>query len=230
MPVTYTQHRDHYRAWAAATFTPEQIRRREYDEAGYPQWACVEDAFAEDARNQAIRRLPNHEATALLFLIARAWDIGRIIAWLSDGPRLSNIAPLSDDDVLFLAEASLQDSAPELDDARYQLATILPRAGSRRADVERLLLRFYECDHEHTKRRALLALSQVAYANIVALAKRSWQIDDEHHRMAALEVLARAGDTDALDVCLAEARGLPGEHLAAYCARLVEARNNSPAR
>lgn len=217
--VAFRDQQAQYLEWARATFSEEQVRALDFDEAGYPRWASVEAEFAAAAHARRLQQLEPDDLRALLYLIARSWDVGRILAWLSTRGPLSAIAELSDEDALFLAEASLRLDGPELDDAHYQLAVLMPRIASDPGRVQALLLSFYERPHEYTKRCALLALARIGYPHLGELARRSWQIVDEHHRIAVLEVLAKqpepsAADAALLDELLEEARHLPGEYLA----------------
>lgn len=62
---------------------------------------------------------------------------------------------------------------------------------------------------------ALLSLGALDYPQIVVRLRRSWEIPDEYHRMACLEVLARrTGDASLLNEFLQLAAELPGTYLA----------------
>ena len=96
-----------------------------------------------------------------------------------------------------------------------------------RVEVERdaaiaVLERFYESSDEHTKRMALLSLGALDYPQIAVLLRRSWEIPDEHHRMACLAVLARrTGHASLLNEFLELAAELPGTHLASMRRELL---------
>ncbi len=213
--MTFAELRTHFERWARETFSVERVRSGEYDEAGYPGWPSVEDPFARHVATGSLTALADADLRGLLFLIARSWDLGRIIAWLSDGTRFSNVAELSEHDTLFLAEASLAFTGSELDGARQQLATVLGRVQVARDRATSVLERLYESNDEYTSRMALLSLASLGYPHIVLLLRRSWDAGGEHQRIACLEVVARRIHDDSL---LAEllrlAEDLPGVHLA----------------
>lgn len=212
--MTFAELRADFERWAGANFSPAQVRSGEYDEAGYPEWQPIEDLFVRHVDDGSLSALGEEDLRDLLFLIARAWDAGRIIAWLSSGTRFSNIAELSEHDTLFLAEASLGLAGSEYDGARQQLAKVLGRAKVARAAATALLEKLYESSDEYTKRMALMSLAALDYPNIVVLLRRSWEIPDEYQRMACLEVARGIRDDSLLGELLHLAADLPGVHLA----------------
>lgn len=232
--MTFCELRARFERWAQACFSPEQVQRGEYDEAGYPDWDSFEETFVQHVESGSLRALPQGELRDLLFLIARSMDLGRVLAWISSGAQFSNLAQLSEQDTLFLAEASLGFEGAELDGARQQLAVVLGRAQLAREQALDLLARLYESDDEYTKRMALLSLGSLEYPQIRALIRRSWSLADEYQRLACLEVLVhRVRDEALLDELLHHAADLPGPHLAAQRLTLLaarEARRTAPPR
>lgn len=232
--MTFSALRARFERWAQECFSPEQVQRGDYDEAGYPGWSSFEELFARHVAAGSLRALPQSERRDLLFLIARSWDVGRVIAWLSRGAQLSNVAPLSEHDALLLAEAALGFEGAELDAARQQLAAVLGRIQVARALALDVLLRLYERDDEYTKRLALLSLGSLEHPQIRVLVRRSWALADEHQRIACLEVLAsKVRDDVLLAELLHDARDLPGASLAARRLALLaelDARRAHPPR
>lgn len=227
--MTFAELRADFERWARDNFSVAQVQGGDYDEAGYPGWQPVEDLFARHVATGSARILSEEDLRGLLFLIARAWDVGRIIAWLSTSARFSNIADLSEHDTLFLAEASLRFTGSEYDGARQQLAKVLDRVQTGRDAAISVLERLYESDDEYTKRMALLSLGSLDYPHIVVLLRRSWEMPDEYQRMACLGVLAsRVHDDSLLDEFLHAAAGLPGPHLAKMRCDLLAERQAAP--
>jgi len=205
-----------YEAWVRTFATEEQLQTHTYDEAGYPGWSVVEQAFATCVADGALTSLDDAEVRAALFLISRSWDLGTIVRWFSNPPALGMFGA---DDILFLARAALTAPDPALDDARYQLAAVLPLI--HRAEVTELLLRLYECPHEYTKRLALYSLASLGYPAIRDLIARSWELDDEYAKIGCLHALTTwVNDPPLLRSYLARAGTIPGEQLAAWRAKL----------
>ncbi len=226
LEMNFVELRADFERWAHACVSAEQVQRGEYDEAGYPEWTSFEERFVQHVADGTIHALQQDELRDLLFLIARSWDLGRVLAWLSSGAQFSNVAPLSEHDTLFLAEASLGFEGAEFDAARQQLAVVLGRAQGARERALDVLTRLYERDDEYTKRMALLSLGTLDSPQILALVPRSWDIADEYQRIACLEVLARGGHDDALlEELLHRAADLPGAHLAAHRRKLLAKRD-----
>ena len=90
------------------------------NEIGYPEWKHVEDHFSELLTIGGLRRLDHGELTALLYLIARSWDMGRMIAWLSSTPTLSNLGDL--ERVTALATARIRNEHPDRSTGPEKLA------------------------------------------------------------------------------------------------------------
>lgn len=192
------------------------------NEIGYPHWKHVEAHFCDLLATGGIGRLNQDELTALLYLIARGWDIGRMIAWLSNTPTLSNLGDLEREDFLILARLAATIEGTEYDDARYQFAASIRKLGPLNADTESVLLAFYDSTDEYTKRLALISLAQGGYPGIRALIEKSWRtIEEEHHKIGCLECLSEyVGDETLLREYLDKARDLPGRYLRGYAEHL----------
>ncbi len=192
------------------------------NEIGYPEWKHIEDRFSELLANGGIRRLNQDELTALLYLIARSWDMSRMIAWLSNTPTLSNLGELEQEDFLILARLASTVQGTEYDDARYQFASSIRKLGALNAETESLLLAFYDSTDEYTKRLALISLAQGGYPDIRTLIEKSWtSIEEEHHKIGCLQCLSEyVGEETLLREYLDKARDLPGRYLRGYAEHL----------
>ncbi|TEA08158.1 hypothetical protein [Mycobacteroides salmoniphilum] len=192
------------------------------NEIGYPEWKHVEDHFSELLTTGGIRRLDQDELTALLYLIARSWDMSRMIAWLSNTPTLSNLGDLEQEDFLLLARQASTIQGSEYDDARYQFAASIRKLGPLNTETESVLLAFYDSTDEYTKRNALLSLAHGRYAGIRDLIDMSWtSVEEEHHQIGCLQCLSEyVGDETLLREYLDKARDLPGRYLRDYAEHL----------
>lgn len=216
-------HKLAYLEWAISTFGAAQVQQFSFDEAGYPAWHEVERDFATLAQASSFTHLDPSNLNALLYLIARSWDSGRMIAWLSNGPQLSNLAKLAEDDALLLGEAAASLNSAEYEDATYQFAKILPRITALRPRAIALGLRMFASGGTYTKRVALKSLGEMGHANITSLVERLWQVPDEHARITCLEVLERfEPDLTFLKryIPLADVDIAEGDHLRAHLAAL----------
>ncbi|MFD6196159.1 hypothetical protein ACFWE3_05585 [Mycobacteriaceae bacterium NPDC060252] len=192
------------------------------NEIGYPEWKHIEERFSELLATGGIGRLDQNELTALLYLIARSWDMSRMIAWLSNTPTLSNLGELEQEDFLILARLASTVQGTEYDDARYQFAASIRKLGALNAETESLLLAFYDSTDEYTKRLALISLAQGGYPDIRALIEESWtSIEEEHHKIGCLQCLSEyVGDETLLREYLDKAGDLPGRYLRDYAEHL----------
>lgn len=213
--MSFSAWRDKYGAWASAEFGAAALQGLDFDELAFPHFAEVEREFAAAVEAGTIRTAAASELEALLYLIARSWDAGRLIAWISTGPQLSNVADLSADDALVLATAALTAPGKAFDDARTQFATILPRVSITNPKVSELLLGYFNADDMYTRRIALTSLAKIKHPKTRECLRRLWTEGDEWARITCLSTIEEHLEDDALlDNYLALAKALPGEHLA----------------
>ncbi len=209
-----------YVAWAEASVGPEKAAAIQFDELGYPSpgFDEIENEFKAIALSGAIRTLSEADLEGLLYLIARKWDDGRMIAWLSKGPQLSNVAALAPEDALYLAEATLRPNVAghAYDDARTQFAAILPRISITDPNVQRLLRSFFDSGNSYTRRTALTSLAKIRSPNTRELVAQLWKDGDEFAQITCLHVIEELEDDRLLDEYLAFAEELPGDHLAKH--------------
>lgn len=227
--MTFVALRNKYEAWAHAEFGAESVEKLDFNELLFPAFADVERAFADAVAANKIHALDENELQALLYLVARSWDAGRMIAWLSKGPQLSNVANLSGADSLVLAEAALRATGAVYNDARTQLATILPRVSLTDPKVWALLERFFECNDMYTKRIALTSLATLKHPKTREYLHRLWTDGDEWARITCLAVIEEHIEDDGLlDNYLALANVLPGDHLAHNREEVAQRRSLRP--
>jgi hypothetical protein len=209
-----------YRSWLATRWTPAEIAECAFDDAGYPHWRAIEAYFQAILRTDALTTLSHEDQADLIYLIARNWDIGSMTAWLSNQPNLSNLGQLKKGDLLKLARTALRLPGREYWDARSQFAKLLGKL-TLTPEVEELLLGFYEAPEEYTKRIALLSLGKLGYPNIRALLERSWEIEEEHHRIGCLALIHdHIRDEALLRKYLDLAAGDARPYIARYVAQL----------
>lgn len=213
-----------FRRWLAETHTAEEIDQLVLDDAGYPYWNEVAEYVTALLATDGVATLSDAEQTALLYLIARNWDIGWLIAWLSPGEQLSNLGILRQADFLRLASKVTTLTHAEFNDAKFQFAVSCRKFPALTPELERVLLALFYDAHSYTKTCALASLAQLHYPAIKELVRQCWeQVRDEHAQIACLVVLDKHIKDDALLASyLALASALPGDNLAETASELQQ--------
>lgn len=181
-----------FKKWIAENYSKEQIDKLLIDDAGYPNWTEIEIFFSELLAKKGIQRLDEEDQTNLLYLIARNWDIGDMVSWLSKTTTLSNLGHLEKSDFIMLAKTISKLEHPEFNDAKSQFVSCFRKFDAITPEIEALLLDFYNDKDDYTKRQALMTLGKFGYSNIRDLIKLSWDwasIDSEYFRMDCLYVM-----------------------------------------
>lgn len=179
-----------FRKWFSENYSQQDIEVLLFDDAGYPYWGDVEGFYTELLDKDLIKNLDEEDQGNLLYLIARNWDHGRMIAWLSTGNQLSNHGHLEVNNFINLSKTLSKLDEVEFDDAKSQFASSFKKIGSLTKEIEEILLAFYNDQNEYTKRLALISLGELGYANIKKLIKISWEtVPEEHHKMGCLYIV-----------------------------------------
>jgi hypothetical protein len=213
-----------FRNWLAENYSTEEIDQLNIDDAGYPYWDEVGEYAAALLAADGVATLSDAEQTDLLYLIARNWDLGWLIAWLSPGEQLSNVGVLKQADFLRLAAKVTTLTHAEFNDAKFQFAVSCKKFPTLTPELERVLLALYHGAHQYTKTCALASLAKLHYPAIRELVWQCWeQVPDEHAQIACLVVLDKDVKDDALMASyLALASVLPGDNLAELVAELKQ--------
>ncbi|MFD1875030.1 hypothetical protein [Hymenobacter bucti] len=183
-----------FRQWLTANYTAEEIDQLNVDDAGYPHWKEVAAYVTALLAADGVAALTDDEQTDLLYLVARNWDLGWLIAWLSPGEQLSNLGVLKQADFLRLAAKAATLTPREFADAKYQFAVACRKFAALTPELERVLLALYREADDYTKTCALASLAKLRYPAIKDLAQQCWgQVSDEHAQLACLLVLAEHG-------------------------------------
>lgn len=214
-----------FRKWLSGIYTTEEIDALRMDDTSYPKWDEIEHFFSETLAQKRIPGFDQEDKTNLLYLIARNWDIGNMIAWLSNGPQLSNVGDLSEEDFIVLAETAVTLDGTEFADAKSQMASSFKKFGTLTDEVKTILLKFYNDKDEYTKRHALMTLGKLGYAGIRELVHQSWQMDDENHKLGCLDVVYYLNDPELMKEYLLLADKAEGEHLKEYAKKLRKHNN-----
>lgn len=214
-----------FRKWLSGIYTTEEINTLKIDDTGYPKWDEVEHFFSEILAKKLISVFDQEDKINLLYLIARNWDIANMIAWLSNGPQLSNLGDLPQEDFIVLAETAVTLDGAEFADAKSQIASSFKKLGVLTDEVKTILLKFYNDKDEYTKRHALMTLGKLGYANIRQLVHQSWQMNDEHHKAGCLDVVYYLNDPELMKEYLLLADEAEGEHLKEYAKKLRKHNN-----
>lgn len=180
-----------FKEWLSANYSQQEIRDLQINDASYPEWRSIEDYFSALLAAKQINQLDDEDLAHLLYLIARHWDIGRMIAWLSQAPTLSNLGDLSADDFIILARAVSKLNGTEYNDAKSQFAACFEKKfDTLTPEIEEILLDLYHSNDEYTKRLSLLALAKLGYPAIRVLLKQSWEtIDEQYHKIGCLQAI-----------------------------------------
>ena len=180
-----------FKEWLSANYSPQEIHDLQINDASYPDWRSIEDYFSALLAAKQINQLDDEDLAHLLYLIARHWDIGRMIAWLSGAPTLSNLGDLTADDFIILARAVSKLNGTEYNDAKSQFAACFEKKfDTLTPEIEEILLDLYHSNEEYTKRLSLLALAKLCYPAIRVLLKQSWEtVDEQYHKIGCLQAI-----------------------------------------
>ncbi|WP_293308339.1 hypothetical protein [Pedobacter sp. UBA5917] len=214
-----------FKKWLSAEYSSQEINNLRIDDTDYPNWKAIETYFSALLAAREINRLDDEDLANLLYLIARHWDMGRMIAWLSDSPVFSNLGDLSTDDFLILAKAVSTLDGTEYDDAKSQFAACIhKKIDSLTPQLEIILLDLYHSNYEYTKRLSLLALARHGYPAIRTLIKQSWEtVEGEFHKIGCLEAIHEyIKEPELLNKYLELAATEPGDYLQKYVVYLKE--------
>ncbi|WP_343306766.1 hypothetical protein AAHN97_06600 [Chitinophaga niabensis] len=213
-----------FKNWLSAHYSPQEIDDLRIDDAGYPEWRPIEKYFSSLITGGEMHQLDDEDLAHLLYLIARHWDCGRMIAWLSNAPALSNIGDLSVSDFMILASAASKLSGTEYYDAKCQFAACFEKKfDTLTPEIENILLEFYHSNDEYTKRISLSALAKLGYPAIRVLLRQSWEtVDEEYHKIGCLYAIDEyVKDPVLLKEYLVLAAAEPGDELKKYVIRLI---------
>ncbi len=181
-----------FQNWLNENYTTEQTQELLTDDCSFPFWNEITELYSTLLDEKLITQLDTHDKNNLLYLIARNWDIGSMISWLSSDSikELSNLGYLTKEDFIILAKSAIELSGNEYNDAKSQIASSFRKFDKSTIEIEYILLELYNDKDEYTKRQALLSLGKFKYENIEKLITKSWNtINDEHHKMACLTIL-----------------------------------------
>ncbi|MFX1706213.1 hypothetical protein PV783_19755 [Chitinophaga sp. CC14] len=212
-----------FKKWLLENYSPQEIHDLQIDDASYPEWKPIEAYFSTLLAAKQINQLDDEDLAHLLYLIARHWDIGRMIAWLSHAPALSNIGDLSAGDFMILARAVSKLSQAEYNDAKYQFAACFEKKfDTLTPEIEHILLDLYHSNDEYTRRISLLALAKLGYPDIRVLLKQSWEtVEEQYHKIGCLQAIDEyVKDPALLDEYLILAEAETGDELKKYVVRL----------
>lgn len=211
-----------FKEWLSANYSLQEIHDLQINDASYPEWRSIEDYFSALLAAKQINQLDDEDLARLLYLIARHWDIGRMIAWLSGAPTLSNLGDLSADDFIILASAVSKLNGTEYNDAKSQFAACFEKKfDTLTPEIEEILLDLYHSNEEYTKRLSLLALAKLGYPAIRVLLKQSWEtVDEQYHKIGCLQAIEEyVKDPILLNEYLVLAATETGDELKKYVIR-----------
>lgn len=199
-------------------YTPAEIATLLTDDAVYPGWQEVDAAFGALLTTNRLPSLARDEEVALLYLIARNWDLGTMIAWLSAGPALSNDGPLRPADFFRLGHVLVSLAAPEFRDAKLQFAAACKKLGTLTPDARQLLEALFAEPDEGVKTYALTSLAALGAPDLRWFVEQTWtSVTDEHSLLACLQVAVDyLRDRDLVLRYLERASQVPGPYLQDY--------------
>lgn len=211
-----------FRNWWAENYTLEAIKELLTDDPGYPNWLEIEIFFGKLIENKEFVDLDEEDQINLLWLIARNWDLGNMIAWLTKGSQLSLMGKMQKTDFVMLSKTLLKLNHPEFNDAKSQIVFSFQKFEKLTPEIETILLKFYEDEDEYTKRLSLMTLGKLGYHDIKNLINQSWRIiDDEHYKIGCLWVInENIKDNELMKNYLSLADKEKGEYLKEYVIQL----------
>lgn len=72
-----------FKNWLSETHTIEEIQEQRTDDCSFPFWNEITELYSTLLDEKLITQLDINDKNNLLYLIARNWDIGNMISWLS---------------------------------------------------------------------------------------------------------------------------------------------------
>lgn len=183
------QHVEQFETWRKENHSPEQYAKGYTDDPSYPSWNMVESDLETLFKSGMLADLSTTEKEGLIYLIARNWDIGSILNWLTiSGEEPISYLACSESDFLHLCSFALNSKE---EDAKCQFVKVLPFLRSiSKVEIRQLLLGFYHNGGTYTKRMSLFALQVVKYPELEELVKKSWANEaDEFYKIACLNIL-----------------------------------------
>lgn len=213
--------------WLSENYSQQNIRDLLFDDTGYPYWNEIEDFYSELLEKDLIKTLDNEDKENLLYLIARNWDCGRMIAWLSTGEQLSGLGHLKEDDFINLSKTLSGINKVEFDDAKCQFVSSFKKFSFLTKEIEEILLTFYNEKNEYTKRLALISLGKLGYSEIKKLIKISWEtVDDEYQKIGCLYLIHEIlNNQELLAHYLLLSQNEAGENLKNYISDVIKPEN-----
>jgi hypothetical protein len=220
---------NNFKKWWSANYTKEQIEDLNTDDPGYPDWAEIEKYFKELLKNNLIKELNTEDQINLLLLIARNWDLGRMIGWLSEKNPLSNLGNLDERDFIMLAKTLITVKDQEFNDAKSQFASSFKKFKKLTPEIEEILLDYFKDNHDYTKLTSLEALGKLGYSELMNLIENSWDyVDEEQFKICCLETIdTYVKDKDLLYVYLNLAEKIEGKYLQKTVQRIRNKENFS---
>lgn len=203
-----------FRAWIAEVFTEEQIASGAIDDAGYPRWRAVEATFEKVFEAENLDAYSAKVLDDLVYLVARQWDVGRILNWFDKGDRRISHCGMNGYHLLALAQAGVR--SPERD-ARYQFAASLYKLGPD-PRVVALMLKYLQDEDSYCRRLALRSLSRIRYEGVLEEVRKMWDNGDEWDRMMCLSI-AKDHDAALLQELLEQGRASDQADLLEYIKR-----------
>lgn len=204
-----------FKKWWSENYTIEEIKELRTDDPGYPDWDEIENYFEELLKNNLIKGLDEEDQINLLWLIARNWDIGRMIGWLYENNPLSNLGNLSERDFIMLAKTLVKLDNPEFNDVKSQFASSFKKLKKLTPEIEKILLDYFNDINEYTKRNSLYSLGKLGYPNLMNLIENSWElIDEEYYKIGCLKMIdTYVNNKEIMNKYLNFAEKIEGEYL-----------------
>lgn len=216
--------------WLSDNYSEEEIIDDRVNSTNYNSWKQIEDFFAIILKEDKLKDLDEDDRINLLYLIARNWETGRMLAWLSPNAPLSHCGELKQSDFISLAKTVKNLHEPEFQDAKSQIIVSFQKFSQLNDEIKSTLLDIYETGDEYLKRISLQTLGKLGYSGMRALVDRSWiEQEDEQHRMMCLEVINDfIRDTGLLNKYLKMAEQDNRPYISHYVQELKSKTSNEP--
>jgi hypothetical protein len=216
-----------FRTWLKENYSTKEIEDCWTDDPSYPNWGKIENYFKYLLDEDLIATLDDEDKVNLLYLIARNWDLGSMLAWLSQKSELASLGTLREKDFIELSKTLVKQKAKEFNDAKAQFVSTFRKFGQLTSEIQELLLEFYHTNNEYIKRCTIDTLAKLKYKEIRELIEHLWVSENDElvKRDCLVTMHTYLEDPDLLKKYISLAEKEKGKYLKEYIKELKSNKN-----